>query len=258
MLILTNYLQIYLIDLLILVARLFPVFIFIPFLNSRILNSQLLKYIVIFYIAMGIKSSIPITDDIRNNWGVILISELIIGILIGLLIATPFWVTSAFGEFVDNQRGASIGDTINPTTGIESSEFASLTGLFCVTYFLHTGGLVTLMMTLKDSYDVFPIGYFNQNIGYSFIGKWLTDMVKVAIVLVSPVLIIMFLSEVALGVYSLFCPQLNAFSLSLCIKGIIAFSVLLLFFTSAITNELSEFFNNRYFYEIFMSIYHNG
>ncbi|WP_286146084.1 EscT/YscT/HrcT family type III secretion system export apparatus protein [Shigella sp. FC1967] len=136
----------------------------------------------------------------------------------GLVFATPFWIASAFGEFVDNQRGASIGDTINPTTGIESSEFASLTGLFCVAYFLSTGGLTLLMSSIKDSYDVFPMGYFNKEIGYSFIGHWLNNMIRTAIVLVSPVLIIMFLSEVALGVYSLFCPQLNAFSLSLCIK----------------------------------------
>ncbi|SPY96059.1 type III secretion system protein [Proteus mirabilis] len=109
-----------------------------------------------------------------------------------MLLATPFWIASAFGEFVDNQRGASIGDTINPTTGIESSEFASLTGLFCMAYFLATGGLVVLMSTIKESYDVFPIGYINKNIGYDFIGHWLNDMVKVAIILVSPVLIIMF------------------------------------------------------------------
>lgn len=256
MLILLGDIQTYFIDLFLLVARLFPIFLFIPFLNSRVLNSQLLKYIIIFYIAMGIRPSIIITDEVRNIWEIILLSELLLGVLIGLLFATPFWIASAFGEFVDNQRGASIGDTINPTTGIESSEFASLTGLFCAAYFLSTGGLTLLMTTIKDSYDVFPIGYFNKEIGYSFIGHWLNSMIHTALVLVSPVLIIMFLSEVALGVYSLFCPQLNAFSLSLCIKGIIAFISLLLFFTSAMTTELYAFFNNRYFYTIFMSIYH--
>lgn len=256
MLILLGYIQTYLVDLFLLVARLFPIFLFIPFLNSRILNSQLLKYIIIFYIAMGIRPNIIITDEVRNIWEIILLSELLLGVLIGILFATPFWIASAFGEFIDNQRGASIGDTINPTTGIESSEFASLTGLFCAAYFLSTGGLTLLMSTIKDSYDVFPIGYFNKEIGYSFIGNWLNNMVCTALVLVSPVLIIMFLSEVALGVYSLFCPQLNAFSLSLCIKGIIAFISLLIFFTSAMTTELYEFFNNRYFYTVFMSIYH--
>lgn len=256
MLVLLQYIQSYLIDLFLLIARLFPIFMFIPFLNNRVLNSQLLKYIIIFYIALGIKPCITITEVLRETWAIVLISELIIGLVIGLLLATPFWIASAFGEFVDNQRGASIGDTINPTTGIESSEFASLTGLFCMAYFLSTGGLVVLMSTIKESYDVFPIGYVNKNIGYNVIGHWLNDMIKVAIILVSPVLIIMFLSEVALGVYSLFCPQLNAFSLSLCIKGIIAFLVLLLLFTSAMTNELYQFFNNKYFYSIFMSIYH--
>ncbi|MBI6528179.1 type III secretion system export apparatus subunit SctT [Proteus vulgaris] len=256
MLILFEYFKDDLIDIFLLMARLFPAFMFIPFLNSRVLNSQFLKYVVIFYIALGIKVSIPISDDIKDNGIIILISEILIGLFIGLLLATPFWIASAFGEFVDNQRGASIGDTINPTTGIESSEFASLTGLFCVAYFLQFGGLVTLMTVLKDSYRIFPVGYFNQNIGYSLIGKWLTDMVRVAIVLVSPVLILMFLSEVALGIYSLFCPQLNAFSLSLCIKGIIAFSALLLFFTSAMTNELSDFFNYQYFHTAFLRLYY--
>ena len=108
MLVLLQYIQSYLIDIFLLIARLFPIFMFIPFLNSRVLNSQLLKYIIIFYIALGIKPSITITGVLRETWAIVLISELIIGLVIGLLLATPFWIASAFGEFVDNQRGASI------------------------------------------------------------------------------------------------------------------------------------------------------
>ena len=151
MLVLLQYIQSYLIDIFLLIARLFPIFMFIPFLNSRVLNSQLLKYIIIFYIALGIKPSITITGVLRETWAIVLISELIIGLVIGLLLATPFWIASAFGEFVDNQRGASIGDTINPTTGIESSEFASLTGLFCMAYFLATGCLLYTSPSPRDS-----------------------------------------------------------------------------------------------------------
>ena len=108
MLILLGYIQVYLVDLFLLVARLFPIFLFVPFLNSRVLNSQLLKYIIIFYIAMGIRPSIIIIDEIRDEWEVVLLSELVVGIFIGLIFATPFWIASAFGEFVDNQRGASL------------------------------------------------------------------------------------------------------------------------------------------------------
>lgn len=90
MLILLGYIQVYLVDLFLLVARLFPIFLFVPFLNSRVLNSQLLKYIIIFYIAMGIRPSIIIIDEIRDEWEVVLLSELVVGIFIGLIFATPF------------------------------------------------------------------------------------------------------------------------------------------------------------------------
>ena len=66
---------------------------------------------------------------------------------------TPFWLASAIGEFIDKQRGASIGDMLDPATGSESSSLASLINLFCVAWFLNQDGMTKFVATITESYQ---------------------------------------------------------------------------------------------------------
>lgn len=63
-------------------------------------------------------------------------------------------------------------------------------------------------------------------------------MVLKGVILAAPIIVTLFITEVALGLYSRFCPQLNAFSLSLAIKSIIAFIVFLLYFQNEVPDIL--------------------
>lgn len=71
------------------------------------------------------------------------------------------------------------------------------------------------------------------------VGALLTDLVAHGLALAAPVLIVMFVTDALLGLFSRFCPQVNAFSLSLTVKSIVAFAVFHLYFVYAAPHELT-------------------
>src|SRR5690606_40522246 len=85
----------------------------------------------------------------------LIVKEVFIGLVLGFLVAIPFWTFEAVGFVVDNQRGASLGAVINPATGNDSSPMGILFNQAFLVFFLVSGGF-TLMLTLL--YDSFQIG----------------------------------------------------------------------------------------------------
>jgi type III secretion protein T len=68
----------------------------------------------------------------------------------------------------------------------------------------------------------------------------LTKVMAKALVLASPVVAALLLSEIALGLLSRFAPQMNAFSISLTIKSAIALLILLLYFSPILPSMVGE------------------
>ncbi|HDD9144882.1 TPA: flagellar biosynthetic protein FliR [Escherichia coli] len=52
--------------------------------------------------------------------------EIIIGLFIACLLSSPFWIFLAIGSFIDNQRGATLSSTLDPATGVDTSEFSKI------------------------------------------------------------------------------------------------------------------------------------
>lgn len=171
------------------------------------------------------------------------LSEIITGTVMGLVYSTPFFIFSAFGEYIDNQRGANISDTADPTTGTDASPFSTFMNLFSVSFFLLNDGFVLLMSSVQDSFRLLPTGTLLTKIDYTVVMNWLTSSLSLSILFCMPVLIILFISEVSLGVLALYNSQLNPFSLSLSIKSIIAFLLALLLFRSNTVTDVTVLFD---------------
>ena len=73
--------------------------------------------------------------------------------------------------------------------------------------------------------------------------EWLTNSLSLSLLFCMPVLIILFISEVSLGILALYNSQLNPFSLSLSIKSIIAFLLALLLFRSTTMADVTVLFD---------------
>lgn len=211
-------------------ARIMPVFFLLPFLTSNIVSMNIRMPVVIFIGASLWPYSPGIAPQQEINFWGVLAQEISIGLILGVLFALPFWIMHGLGSVIDHQRGATVSSTFDPISGVDTSELSNLFNLFAGALFLAGGGMLLMMETFQQSYRLCdPLQTCTPALKpvLGIIGQM---MVKI-IILASPVLVCLLLSEVILGLLSRFAPQMNAFSISLTIKSLIAFFVLILYFS---------------------------
>lgn len=233
--------------------RIAPAFFFLPFLSTKLLNSGIIKNCVALFLALGLWPLISTSDlsFTEISLSEVILYELAIGLILALVLSLPFLIANIIGELIDNQRGATISDTIDPANGVESSEMSVLVSHIVVMIFLAQGGMRHLAETFADSYRLLPFAAGFTHYNSLPLGAWLNRLMVQSLLMAAPILITLFITEVALGLYSRFCPQLNAFSLSLTIKSVIAFMVFLLYFQNEIPSLLVNMISLSPLHDIF-------
>jgi len=223
-------------------ARVMAATFFLPFFSRDMLGGLFAKNTLVLMIVVGLAPLLLADppDLMQVNIGVLIFTELLIGLTLGIPLALPFWTAYAIGQMIDNQRGATMSDTLNPAIGVDASPLASFMTYFWCAAFLLGGGMLGLVEVLRDSYELLAIGAaFNLNgeTVLSLVGVMQQAVLK-GIVLAGPAMVAMFLSEVALGVLSRFAPQLNAFSMAMTIKSLLAIMVMLIYLGPLLPGEL--------------------
>lgn len=219
-------------------ARLAPVFFMLPFFNGSVLTGTA-RTAVIMIVSLGFwpVPTSAITQIETYVYLAAIAQEILIGIILGSLLAWPFWVFHAVGNFIDNQRGATLSSSIDPANGVDTSEMSNFFNMFGAAVYLQAGGLMDFVKTISDSYHLCdPL----QGCALSSapLMSMLNAFVVRTIVLASPVVAVMLLSDFTLGLLSRFAPQLNAFSVSLTVKSLVAMLIMLLYFGTIFPDEI--------------------
>ncbi|EKT60898.1 type III secretion system export apparatus subunit SctT [Providencia sneebia] len=235
-------------------GRIAPVLFFLPFLSNKLLNNGIIKNCITIYFILGLW---PTISEHKMQWEIVtviesLLYELVIGIVISLMLALPFMIANIIVEIIDTQRGETISSIIDPTIGTEASQFSVFISYIICVVFLSQDGLLVLVNIFYKSYQLLPFAVGFSQFNSLLLGEWINQMVIKGIILAIPILITLFISEVALGLYSRFCPQLNTFSLSLSIKSISAFIVFLLYFKNEVPVILINMIYLTPLYNIFI------
>ncbi len=155
--------------------------------------------------------------------------EVFIGLVMGFLVAIPFWIFEAVGFVVDNQRGASLGATINPATGNDSSPLGILFNQAFMVFFLAGGGFMLMLGMLYDSYRLWDIWQWTPTLRTESIPLMLDQLsrfMRLVLLFAAPAVVAMFLAELGLALVSRFAPQLQVFFLAMPIKSALALLVL--------------------------------
>ena len=160
------------------------------------------------------------------------VKEAFIGFLIGFFASIPFWVAENVGNFIDNQRGATMGEVYSPLSGAQ----VSTTGIFFTqivsTIFFSSGAIFLFLGALYKSYGVWPV--FSEGVSFAsnaplqMLGA-LDGMLKTTVVISAPVIIVMFLATIGLGLVNRTAPQLNVFFLSMPVKSALGIAMLIIY-----------------------------
>ncbi|WP_052687930.1 type III secretion system export apparatus subunit SctT [Xanthomonas albilineans] len=233
-------------------ARVAPTFQLIPIISSRFVVNPVTRQIVILFVVIGLESHVPFR--VNGPAGVALagscVVETIIGIVISVIVASPFWIASVVGELIDNQRGATIADSIDPASGVEASVMAPFLNLMFANVFLQKGGLIVLMLFFSKSLSDVPLGQIPH---FSYVGlvTLLGHVLQLAISISAPVAIGLMLLDGVLAFLSRFCKQLNAFSLSLTVKSLAAYGIMYFYFSSVVPMRIYQLVHDWSFHRVF-------
>ena len=158
--------------------------------------------------------------------------EALIGFLLGFFAAIPFWIAENIGNFIDNQRGATMGEVYSPLSGAQ----VSTTGVFftqIVSALFFVGGVVLVFLgAIYSSYSVWPV--FSEGVSLTkdasgqMLGS-LDGMLRTTVVISAPVIIVMFLATLGLGFVNRTAPQLNVFFLSMPVKSALGIAMLIVY-----------------------------
>jgi type III secretion protein T len=161
-----------------------------------------------------------------------IVKEYVIGFFLGYTVGWIFWAVQSAGALIDNQRGASIAESIDPLQGHQSSPLGNLFSQAMMVYMFIIGGVLFFIDILYQSFLLWPISNFFPLLSPQFpvlILSIFDTAMRFAFVLAAPVVAIMFLAEMSLALISRFAPQIQVFILAMPIKSGLAIFILILY-----------------------------
>ncbi|MEN2428860.1 type III secretion system export apparatus subunit SctT [Chromobacterium vaccinii] len=221
-------------------ARVGPAFFILPFLNNNVLTG-VARTAVAMLVAQGLWPH-PVAAELPADmppFPLLLLREAMVGLLLGILLAWPFWVFHALGSIIDNQRGATFSSSVDPANGVDTSELANLFNLFAAVIYLQGGGMSLMLELFVQSYRLCDPLSAGMPALFPVLALICKVMAK-AIVLASPLVAALLLTEMTLGLLSRFAQQLNAFSVAMTVKSAVALLILLLYFAPVLPNAVAQ------------------
>ncbi len=162
---------------------------------------------------------------------VILLSELLLGIALGLSVQFFFSGLQAGGELIATQMGFTMISFADPMTGNQTTAIAHFLYMVAVLIFLSLDGHLYMLKAFTETYRYIPAGglvvtdtLLNQVLTLS------STVFVFAIKIVAPVMVALFLMETTLALMNKVTPQLNVMEIGFPIKILVGFAFIQLLF----------------------------
>ncbi|MBK6766403.1 MAG: flagellar biosynthetic protein FliR [bacterium] len=169
-------------------------------------------------------------------------AETVCGLLMGFAGQFIFYSVEVCGRIIGLQSGLSIVSTIDPNSEQQSDVLTQIYEMLAILVFLSLDGHLMMLSALRASFDTVGIG------GLSLDGKlaeWSIiqagEMLARGIQLAAPMMVTLFLTDVALGILTRVAPTMNVFVLGFPLKVGIT-----LMFTALTTSTVAAIFSEQY------------
>lgn len=181
----------------------------------------------------------------------LILQETLVGLLLGFLAYLFFTAVQVAGGFIDHMIGLGMANIVDPMTGVQSPIVGNFKFFIGMLVFLGLNGHHYLLLALMQSYDWVPLsGGIFAKVADGGVSAFLIDslarMFYMAFQMAAPIVVSMFLVDVAIGVLARTVPTFNMFVIGLPLKIVIGFSLLFLSvagFTVLFRNLFAEMFH---------------
>ena len=157
----------------------------------------------------------------------LIITNVLIGMLIGWTANLVIEITKVAGEMLDSQMALNAATIFDPGSQSQATLIGRFFDYMGLVIFISVGGMEKIIEGFYKSYNVFPILLYQINLNFDKLLKATGDVISIGILIVSPVLVILIIQDLILGLMSRAAPQINAFQISFSIKPSTALLILL-------------------------------
>ena len=188
-------------------------------------------------------NTLRVEDDIFAL-AIAMISEIMIGIVIGLTTKIIFAGIQFAGEMIGIQIGFSIVNVIDPVSSTQVSVIAEFQYLIALLVYLAIDAHHTLIFAIVDSYRIIsPFSYHFSGSLMQHILILSRELFVMAIKISAPIMAVMLFTNVALGVVARTVPQINVFIVGFPVQitvGLIVFGLTAPVFVLLVQRALSS------------------
>lgn len=219
--------------------RISVIFTFGAFYGDKRLN-KMAKIAFIFLVSFLVAPTLDVDINYNMNsyeFTVLIVSEVLIGIIIGLTSTAILNTLNMAGSMIDMQGGFGMAQVFDPTTQSQTSIVSQFLVSFGLLFFILNDYHITFLELAINSFNTIPIGFINNiadmsNMIMSAL-KILLAAISMGVCVALPIIGIIFMVDVILGIATRTMPQINIFSVGYIVK-IITTMILLYFYTFSI------------------------
>lgn len=162
----------------------------------------------------------------------LILKEILAGLSLGFCAAVLLYAVQLAGSFVDLQSGFAMATMFNPQTGIQEHLTGRFFYILALLFFVSIDGHHILIRGVLSSYEWIPVEALLPADVPEHLAAFMLINVKnmfwIAILMASPVVGTLFLTDLALGILSKTVPQMNLFVVGIPVKIAVHFIVLFL------------------------------
>jgi len=215
-----------------------------PILSSTSVNTRLrVSLAMVLTILIYPLHDWPIVDVLSGAGLVLFLEQVVIGVMMGLILQIVFAAVSAAGEFISLSMGLGFAMMADPNSGVQTPVISQFLVILATLVFVSIGGHLILIELLLDSFRLWPIGEPQLEMAMVWdLLQWSVLLFTGATMIALPAMVVLLLTNSAMGVVSRAAPSLNVFAVGFPLTLLMGIVVLIVLLPSFMGNVQSLWF----------------
>lgn len=222
--------------------RISVVLFVMPFFGDTIPVLVKATLLIVLTLAVWPQLSFPAEYFPANplNLAVMFAGEIVLGMSLGIIVRMLIAAVQIGGQIINFQMGFSMVNAIDPLTGMQEPVTTHFLYMCTMLTFLTLNGHLHLIKALGDSFDIVPPGgLFLTPQLMSEVMLFAKQMFILGVRIAAPVILALFLVDLALALISKMAPQMNVLVLGFPLKIMVGF-----LFMTFIMQIMSDYVTN--------------
>ncbi|MGM0471491.1 MAG: flagellar biosynthetic protein FliR [Bacillota bacterium] len=230
--------------------RITGLFMIAPFYGSNIIPKRI-KVAASFLLTLILRNTVDNNLELPTrilSLALNAISELSIGFILGFVTFLVFVVVQLAGQMISMRMGLAMANIMDPQNGSSVAVIGELKNVLATLLFLVIDGHHHLLRVLQHSFELVPLTSFSFSDGlFRKLLRIIGDIFPMAFQIALPVIVILFLTDVAFGLVARAVPQINVFIMGLPTKLLVGTFILFItvpIYFSVLKSNFRELFTH--------------